>query len=237
VSTPSTTPRKQRNEKRREILKQVKSKDKELETRMAPRAVTAGKCGAKTRGKDSHKICQKPAGWGTGHPGFGRCKYHGGATQSHHLAAYKADAIFMGAEKDINPFDAIMWCIRIKAGEVEWLSQKMQELDQKDWIEESIFGKQMHLWQRERTAAIELLARISKDAVALGIAERSVRLAESYGASIARLLKGIHDDLQLTTAQKNMWPQIVRRQLILIETTQTIGVGAPNQVIEGRKAS
>jgi hypothetical protein len=57
----------------------------------------------------------------------------------------------------------------------------------------------------------------------LGIAERAVRLAESYGASIARLLKGIHDDLQLTTAQQNMWPQIVRRQLILIESTTSVG--------------
>ena len=152
------TARKRRNEERRQLLKNVKTKDKELETKMVPRAKKAGKCGAKTRNKKSHSVCQKPAGWGTSHPGIGACKFHGGSTPNHSLAAYKHEAIFMGAEKDINPFDAIMWCIRIKAGEVEWLSQKMQELDQEDWIEDSIFGKQMHLWQRERTAAIELLA-------------------------------------------------------------------------------
>lgn len=35
-------------------------------------------CGAKT---SSGKRCQNPAGKGTNHPGEGRCKFHGGATQ------------------------------------------------------------------------------------------------------------------------------------------------------------
>lgn len=34
-------------------------------------------CGAKTR---SGKPCQHHAGWGTDHPGTGRCRMHGGAT-------------------------------------------------------------------------------------------------------------------------------------------------------------
>ena len=41
------------------------------------------KCGAKTKGKRNPRKgqpCRKPAGWGTDHPGEGRCKYHGGAT-------------------------------------------------------------------------------------------------------------------------------------------------------------
>lgn len=34
-------------------------------------------CGATTRAGGA---CQRPAGWGTGHPGQGRCKLHGGAS-------------------------------------------------------------------------------------------------------------------------------------------------------------
>src|SRR6056297_3141188 len=39
-------------------------------------------CGAKTK-KDGSP-CQKPAGWGTDHPGVGKCKLHGGATPVKH---------------------------------------------------------------------------------------------------------------------------------------------------------
>src|SRR5690554_3423726 len=34
-------------------------------------------CGAKTR---AGTTCKKPAGWGTDHPGVGKCKLHGGAS-------------------------------------------------------------------------------------------------------------------------------------------------------------
>ena len=37
-------------------------------------------CGAAKRQGGGH--CRKPAGWGTSHPGRGRCRLHGGATRS-----------------------------------------------------------------------------------------------------------------------------------------------------------
>jgi len=36
-------------------------------------------CGAKTK---SGKTCERPQGWGTWHPGQGKCKLHGGASPS-----------------------------------------------------------------------------------------------------------------------------------------------------------
>ncbi len=230
------SPRKRKGEQRKQLMKQVKENDKKrlAKTRNKNRAKEAGKCGAQTTGRGVNPLCQRPAGWGTSHVGIGYCRYHGGNVPTHKLNSYKQDAVFMGAEKDINPYDAIMWCIRMKAGEIEWLTERMAELDKTEWVEDSIFGKQMHLWQRERTAAIELLARISKDAVSLGIAERAVRLAESYGASIARLLKGIYDELELSNKQREAWPAIIRRQLLMIESTQTIS--GPRSVIDGKVA-
>jgi hypothetical protein len=41
-------------------------------------------CGAKTR---SGSLCALPAGWGTVHPGVGRCKLHGGSTPNHNAHA------------------------------------------------------------------------------------------------------------------------------------------------------
>src|SRR5215218_6796318 len=37
-------------------------------------------CGARKRQpKYAGETCRRPAGWGTAHPGVGRCKLHGGA--------------------------------------------------------------------------------------------------------------------------------------------------------------
>lgn len=44
-----------------------------------------GKCGAKKR--QGTGFCTQRAGWGTDHPGVGRCKLHGGKTESHNQAA------------------------------------------------------------------------------------------------------------------------------------------------------
>lgn len=40
-------------------------------------------CGATKRDGSGDK-CHQPAGWGTDHPGEGKCKYHGGATPVKH---------------------------------------------------------------------------------------------------------------------------------------------------------
>lgn len=38
------------------------------------------RCGARLRGERKGRLCTHEAGWGTKHPGEGRCKLHGGAT-------------------------------------------------------------------------------------------------------------------------------------------------------------
>jgi hypothetical protein len=48
------------------------------------------KCGADKRQGEGQ--CGRPAGWGTPHPGVGRCKLHGGSTASHVEAAQQAQA-------------------------------------------------------------------------------------------------------------------------------------------------
>ena len=123
----------------------------------------------------------------------------------------------MGAPKEINPVDALYWCIKITAGEVEWLSDQIATLEQKDWYENTVLGRQMHVLVRERKEAVTRLAGFSKDALSLGLAERAVRLAENYGVALSNLLKGVLDDLILTPEQQKIAPSIVRKHLILLE--------------------
>lgn len=179
-------------------------------------AVGGARCGAKKRSGSGR--CNYAAGWGTNHPGTGRCKLHGGSTPSQIKSAAKEEyRTLFGQPMEINPLDALIWCIKMTAGEIEWLSNRMAELDEEDWVESTIAGKQFHLYARERSKRQQDLARFSQMAISLGIAERAVKLAEMYGETIARLIQGILGDLELSEQQRAKVPNVVRRHLIALE--------------------
>jgi hypothetical protein len=182
-------------------------------------AKKVGACGAKRKAGGR---CRMPKGYGTEHPGIGACKFHGGHLPAHVKSAAKQQAILMGAPKDINPIDALMWCIKLTAGEVEFCTQQMELLEEEEWMESTIIGKQLHLWAKERQNAVDRLAKFSKDAISLGIAERAVRVAEMYGHSIAKLLKGVLDDLELSKDQIERAPHVVRKHLALLEGSRPL---------------
>jgi len=177
-------------------------------------ALKNGRCGIMKRNGD---LCRMWAGQGTTHQGTGPCRYHGGNLPNVIKADVKRHAILMGAPKEINPLDALIWCIKITAGEVEFCTHQLSLLKQDQWVESTIIGKQIHIWAKERQKSVDRLAKFSKDALALGIADRAVRLAEQYGASIARYTKGLLDDLELTPDQIKKAPLIVRKHLALLE--------------------
>lgn len=173
------------------------------------------KCGSKT--KNTSGTCKLPAGFGTVHLGVGACKFHGGSTPAHVGKHAKGElAKLMGEPIEMNPLDAILWCIRITAGEVQWLSVKMAELEEDSFTEISDSGRHLHLWARERKDATDRLVRYSNIAVQLGLAERAVKLAESYGLMLARLIRGILDDLQLSPEQEAGREAIIRARMIEI---------------------
>lgn len=194
--------------------KRREEKDKNHKPKTAKWAQEHGMCGAKKR---NGEFCTQRAGRGTDHLGFGACNFHGGNMTNHRKAALKNEAVLMGAPKEINPLDALIWCIKLTAGEVEFCTQQLEILKEEDWLESTLVGKQIHVWGRERQKAVDRLAKFSKDALALGIADRAVRLAEQYGHSIARYTKGLLDDLNLTPEQTKVAPLLVRKHLALLE--------------------
>lgn len=176
-------------------------------------------CSAKTH---SGKKCAKPAGWGTDHVGNGPCKYHGGGFPAvRRQAAKPALDMLVGYDVGpVDPWDALLMCVRITASEVAYYSLQIGQLEERQIIESMIWGpneiKQANIWMRLRSKAVSDLARYSKMAIDAGVAERQVHLAEQMGDVLARLVDGVISDLRLTKEQQQNVPGIVRRHLALV---------------------
>lgn len=86
------------------------------------------KCGAAAR---SGRPCARPAGWATPHPGIGRCKFHGGSTPNHAVAAQKVQleraVVTYGARREVGHLQALVEMLHDAAGHVAWLRDRVQE--------------------------------------------------------------------------------------------------------------
>lgn len=188
------------------------------------------KCGTR---KSDGTPCKMPAGAGTDHLGFGKCKYHGGnsaALKQHaarEAAAFRMQAF--GTPIDIDPGTALLQEVRRSAGIVQWLGEVIAQfttgLDLEGGAREArdvvqALGGQgraaavwVDLYFRER----KNLAQTAKLALDAGVAERQVQLQEEQGRLLAMVIQGVLGDLNLTVDQRTAAPGIVRRHLLAIE--------------------
>src|SRR6188472_4367946 len=93
-------------------------------------------CHAETRA-GGH--CKKSKGWGTNHPGVGRCKLHGGASPQAEVSGVvqlaQRESVVMGAPlENLRPEEALLECIRITGGEVRYASERIAELDPEEVV-------------------------------------------------------------------------------------------------------
>lgn len=208
-------------------------------TAEAMTAPTAMTCRAKTRKGGQ---CGRPAGWGTDHVGAGACKLHGGATptgQVHgvvHLA--RRESVAMGYPLNIEPHEALLECIRISAGEVQYASERIAELDPSEIVGPVITtrprkqekgaesaverveeheGPALHIWIKVRGHAMDRLVNYSKVAIAAGIEERRVKVAEQQGELLAQAIRGVLAELGV--GDRPEVPGIVRKHLTAISGT------------------
>ncbi|GGM27008.1 hypothetical protein GCM10011608_09780 [Micromonospora sonchi] len=196
------------------------------------------KCGGKRRGEGAGKLCTRPAGWGTDHPGTGRCKMHGGSTKSHKVAGQKALAEqavkTFGLPREIDPRDALLEEVHRTAGAVAWLHEQVQALtpDQVVWGKTEEVDKQagefpgvdtkhaaevnvwVQLWRAERAH----LVKVCEKAIGAGLEERRVRLAEQQGAMLAGVIKAILGDLDLSPEQQTKAATVVPFRLRAVAT-------------------
>lgn len=200
-----------------------------------------GSCGAKTRNGGK---CKMAAGAGTDHLGIGRCKLHGGASPNAQLTGVvelaRREAAVMGRPLDIAPGEALLQCIRIAAGEVQYASDRIAELD----VDDAIVGQRtvktrplsegkdgesptqtveevtvttaadLHIWIHVRRQALDRLVNYSAVALKAGVEERRVKIAEQTGQLIANVIRGVLTDLGV--ADHPEAPNVVRRHLQLV---------------------
>lgn len=165
------------------------------------------------------------------------CIKHGGKAGQVRAAADRrlaqkalTDAVATyGLPVDVSPTDALLDEVRWTAGHVAWLRARVQELEEAtlSWGTRQIVDKQsgespgvdttegaappvlLDLYQRERKHLLD----VCKAAIAAGIEERRVRLAESQGALLADVIRRILDDLNLSAEQAARVPEVVPRHL------------------------
>lgn len=200
-------------------------------------------CGAKK--KQGPGTCTKVAGFGTDHVGTGHCKWHGGSSPGGIEYAAKQQMAIMGAPvDDLQPHEALIFCVRLTAGEVRYCQMKILELSDVDAVvrpetektedyetedgrmgthtSTTVHKEELNLWVKVRIGAVERLARYSKMALDAGVEERRIQLAENWAEDTARLLKGILGDLKLTPKQKERAPEIIQKHLLALETSSTM---------------
>lgn len=165
------------------------------------------------------------------------CASHGGSAPQNRAAAQRRldelkalEAVEnFGLSREIDAKDALLEELYRTAGAVDWLHAQVLALPKEAIVwgttqEEHVGSGEwkgqnttkaaavniwVQLWQEER----KHLVAVSKAAIAAGIEERRVRLAEQQGALLASVIKSILGDLQLTTEQAARAPRIVADRL------------------------
>lgn len=149
----------------------------------------------------------------------------------------------MGVPIQMEPTDALLWCVSITAGEVAWLTDRMQTLTEETWTERPVstsrevgegekgykdmrttaYGpKDLALVIRERQRAVDRLARFAKMAIDAGVAERTVALAERQGDIIAHVLGQFMERIGLTSKQLATAERVLPALLLELESPAVI---------------
>lgn len=227
--------------------------------RDAPKPHSAGparaprtKCGAPKR---SGGLCNADAGAGTDHLGYGHCKLHMGNTPTHRrkaaLMEAHREAVVMGFPIDIDPMEGLLTVIKISAGEIAYMTDRIAELTPKQAVVrhkktvsrdsdmesyeeiEKSSAVSLNIWISARHQSMERFARFCKMAIDAGVAERSVAVAEGIGQQMGHLISGVLGELGLTDQQKELAPQVVQKHLLLLESgTKPVSAAEAERILD-----
>lgn len=144
----------------------------------------------------------------------------------------RVEGRFMGAPVDVHPHDAILWAMRVSAGEVVYCDQQIRRLEEDELFErptktqlvelpsgkveeihESREPEQFSRWVRWRDRAMKNMAMYAKMALDVGIEERQIQLAEKQAQQLVNVITAVLTDLghDLRDSQTR---EIVRRRLM-----------------------
>ena len=178
-------------------------------------------CGAAKR--QGAGTCTRPAGWGTDHPGFGRCKLHGGSTPSGVKAASDAEGRYLlgrlvpSREPVDDPTAELR---RVGALTLTWLEACQDAVSQlKDFRHLDAKGaeqlrSEVAMFERAMERATMLLATLAR----LGLDEREVAVAEAKAQLLLRALDAGLAENGITGPQAAAVKQATGRHLRLVRS-------------------
>jgi len=124
----------------------------------------------------------------------------------------------MGGEVEVEPTDALLYCVRREAGRQAWLQAMLEVEDEADIAEPNSRAAEL---ARLETEATERLARFSKMALDAGVAERRIRMAERQAQALAHAFTTALDGHPMASRMSNQErAELVRlfaQQLALLE--------------------
>jgi len=190
------------------------------------------KCGGKLHGRDG--TCTLPAGWGTDHVGYGRCRKHFGNAPNVIKAAEneRIDRQARKALEGISDFAAItdpVERLQLLAGRAERfmtiVAERVEELTSIRYSTDE-GGEQLRaevtIYERAMTATGRLLVDLAR----LGLDERSVRVQEAQVAILAGALAQALGETDLSPEQRQA---ITVRVAELVDQADS-GVPAPRRL-------
>jgi hypothetical protein len=184
-------------------------------------ARTGQLCGAQKR--QSAGVCTRPAGWGTPHPGFGRCKLHGGSTRNQQASAAQEETRYLlgqlvGAQSTVeDPFKELR---RVGGLALAWLGACEETIAHlKSFRYEDIRGgeqlrSEVATFERAMDRAALLLGTIAK----LNLDEREVAVSEAKAAMLLRALDAGLAENGISGPQAAAIKQATGRHLKVVKT-------------------
>lgn len=191
-------------------------------------------CGGLNR---AGRPCGRPKGWGTDHPGTGRCKLHTGSTTNGKKAAANEAAVnytrgAFGASVEIDPLDAQLLSVCLAKGIVDyWQVKGEREAAENDGM---VSPATLDGYARANAD----FNRFSKNAVDVDIAGRLLTVAERAGEQIALVCEDalaalVSAGVKLSNAQRTVYAKAVGTALTRLEDEAPVGNGALKALTAG----
>lgn len=165
------------------------------------------RCGARTR---QGGLCRHPAGYGTDHPGYGRCKFHLGSTRNGRVHAAK-ERIAAVTPRPTSGIEAIDRALAFANGLADTLDAELARLDGDAVVRKDELAAIVRL-ARDQHRDLATLGKLAADA---GVAERRLRMEEALAAELRDAIRGILSELGVLDHPRA--PEVVRRHLLPLE--------------------
>lgn len=181
-------------------------------------------CGAPK--KETGEPCRNGSGKATDHPGYGRCKWHGGNSKSHRqaasIAAARETAVLFGVPRNVDPITGMLEtyhstmgvldaieakCMQLLPAEVVWGITKEKRVGDGEDGEaltpaEREYGPGVNIWVKLLAEWHDRAFSEAERILKVGLDSRRVELEQSHVLALVTVL--LDPELELTPDQRRV---------------------------------